>query len=109
MQRPQRLDVQPVAFVNAVGDVRGHVRAQRPKRLDEQRSAGHAVGVEVPVDHNRLAALDRLADAPYRLRHAGQREGVVRQPVAVEKGAGLVGRVLPAIVEHLGDHGVIRV
>ena len=74
--RVRAVVVQTVALVDAVRDVGLDHRSERRERLHEQSSGGHAVGVEVAVDHHPFAGLDAPPDALDSLRHAAQAEGI---------------------------------
>ena len=68
-----RLLVERVPVLGAVGDVPGDVRAGEPEEVDEDDGADHAVDVVVAVDQDALALADgsrRAAPRPSRRRGA---------------------------------------
>ena len=57
-QRPQRLVVQPVAFFEPIGHVVRHIGPEQPQADNEDRRAGHAVGVVVAIDDDLSLVAD---------------------------------------------------
>jgi hypothetical protein len=101
------VQVQPVAFVHAVGDVGADPRPGHLQRAHQQRGRADAVHVEVAVDADRLAALDGVQDALHRGRHVAQPVGIVDGDIlGGEKALRRGWRGQPAVVEHLRQQRV---
>jgi hypothetical protein len=100
----KRLGIQPVAFVDPVGDVEIDLSAQDGDGVPEDGGGGDAVDVVVAVDDDFLLVPHRLGDAIGGLSQVWDRERVVQ---AFEAGAEEIlalGRLLDAAVEqHLGQ------
>ena len=104
-QLGQRLLVQAVPLVHAVGDVGAHVAAQRPHGLYEERRSGNAVGVKVAVHDDRLTGAQCPPQAGDGGAHPRQDKGVGLAALAVEKGRYLNRVGETTIVEHLHGDG----
>jgi hypothetical protein len=103
-QLGQRLGVQAVAFLDAVGDVELGVPAEHADRVPQDAGGRDAVDVVVAVDDDLLLVPDRPGDPVGGLGDAGQGVRVVqgRQRRAEERLA--VGRLGDAPAEQdLGD------
>src|SRR5574341_2012726 len=86
-QLVQRLVVQAIAFVEAVGYVTAHVRAEALQGLHEQGGGRHAVHIVISVDGDRFVTSQREADAIRRRVHVLDLEGVgVEVRPCVEEG-----------------------
>ena len=104
---PQRLRVQAVAFLQAVGHVEiDGLRSHEVQALPEDRGAGDAVGVVVAVDADCPALAHGGEEPVGRGRHAG--EETRREQAGerrIEEAARPVGVVEPAVEEELRDDG----
>ena len=112
-QRRQRVEVQAVALIHPVGDVRHDQAAlvgHRPQRLGQQNGGGHAVGVEVAIDGDGLAGAQGADDAIRGAVHVGQLKRVAREQVVVGQKRLRLGRLgQAAVVENASQnrmHGV---
>src|SRR2546425_12288757 len=72
----ERLAVEAVALLVAVRDVRADDRAELAERPDEDRRAGDAVDVVVPVDDDALASRERTMEALERPVHIAHRRAL---------------------------------
>ena len=71
-ERPHRVVIESVAFVDAIGHVVVGVRAQQLEAAQQNRGRRHAVGVVVAVDDDPLLVGDRLMQNLGRCGRAGQ-------------------------------------
>ena len=106
VEAPQGVEVQAIALVHAVGDVGLHLRAQGRQGLDQQGRGGHAVGVKVAVDGDRLAlggwpaaGGSTASFMPFR------RKGLSRVIRPSRKSRAAPGSSIFAVVEQLDDEG----
>ena len=104
-QRADGFGVQPVAFVDAMGDVVADFGAEQFQAQPENRRAGHAVDVVVAVDGDPPSGADRGVDPLGGQRAAGQQFGIAEgRKLGIEKvaGGGRVGHA--AADQQLGHH-----
>ncbi len=99
-QRGDGFLVQPVPLVKAVGDVGANVGAQSLKRLHHQHGGGDAVGIVIPIDHNRRVVLNGRQEVRHRFGHVFEEIGVVRL-LALQKGMHFIGAVNAPVVQKL--------
>ena len=105
-----RVHVQAVALLDAVGDVRVHGHAAAAQIVREHARRRDAVDVVVAEDGHVLLPLDGGADARDGLVHVLQEHGVEHALVAAaEKGARLPGVVIAAQrQQHRQQRGIAR-
>ena len=105
-----RVHVQAVALLDAVGDVRVHGHATAAQIVREHARRRDAVDVVVAKDGHVLPPLDGGADARDGLVHVLQEHGVEHALVAAaEKGARLHGVVIAAQrQQHRQQRGIAR-
>ena len=105
-----RVHVQAVALLDAVGDVRVHGHAAAAQIVREHARRRDAVDVVVAEDGHVLPPLDGGADARDGLVHVLQEHGVEHALVAAaEKGARLHGVVIAAQrQQHRQQRGIAR-
>ena len=101
----QRVCVEPVALVDAMGDVVVDLGTQEPQAPQEDGGGGHAVGVVVAVDGDRLTRTSGVVEDLRRGRCTGEL-GRVAQAVELggEKRTGHLGVVHAPGHEQPGDH-----
>src|SRR5438552_176368 len=75
----ERLAVEAVPLLVAVRDVRADDRAELAERTDEDRRAGDAVDVVVPVDDDALASRERTVEALDRPVQIAHRRALIRR------------------------------
>src|SRR5437870_11618443 len=75
----ERLAVEAVPLLVAVRDVRADDRAELAERTDEDRRAGDAVDVVVPVDDDALASRERTVEALDRPVQIAHRRALLRR------------------------------
>jgi len=91
--------VESISFINAVGDIRLHLRVQGCQGLDEQGSGRHPVGVEITIDGNRLSLSESLAEAGDGLVHALEAERIILWPITFQKSPDLRGCAETPVIE----------
>ena len=97
-------DVQPVPFVDTVGNVVNGPAVELRDRFHQERRAGDPVGVEVSVDGDEFVAEQGSKDPRDCLVHVRQLERLVRQPVVGGKEGLELGGVIDApVVEQLNE------
>ena len=74
-----RLDVRPIAFEDAVGNMEQRVEAAAAQEAREQRRRGRTVDVVVAEDGDGFPTLHGIGDAHRRDRHVGEDIGVGHQ------------------------------
>ena len=78
-ERPHRLDIGPVAFEDAVGDVDQRIEPAMAQVPGEQRRRGRAVDVVIAEDRDLLGARSRVGNAPRRRFHLRHGVGIGHQ------------------------------
>ena len=91
----------PVPLREPVGQIRAHVGAELLEDAHQQKRRRDAVGVVVAVHGDRLAALQRLVEAPAGGGHPRHEVRVVDAVVRVQKGLRRGGVAVPAAHEDL--------
>ena len=95
-QRADGLAVEPVAFVDAMGNVVAHVGAEQFQAEPEDRRAGHAVDVVIAVDEDSLSGGDGGMDAPAASWQPGNSPGSRRaESFGSRKSRATAGSVTP--------------
>ena len=74
----QRALVEPVAVIDAMGQIPVHLAAQRGQRAHQQRGGGDAVGIVVAEDAHAPAAREHLQHRADRLRHIRHQQRVMQ-------------------------------
>ena len=99
----QRLRIQTVAFLKAVGDVDPKRRAQGGQGVMHQGAGRDPVAVVVAIHHDGLAGLNGGQDSGHGYAQILQSEDVNGPggPGGIEKGLGLLERAHPARVHRL--------
>jgi len=104
-QAPEGWLVQPIGLAKAVGDVGLHLGPQLLKGVHQQDRGADAVGVEIAIDDDGLAAAQGLAQAGDSGGHARHLEGIA-QGAAPGEEIGELGRTELARIEHPGQHRI---
>ena len=97
--------IQPVTFLDTIGNVIFDPRRQFPEKLDEHRHGGDAVGVVIAEDNDLFLSVDRLDNPVYGLAHIPKQERIVE----IFQGR---GEIAPGIIavddvpahQNLGDY-----
>jgi hypothetical protein len=99
----QRVQVESIAVLETVCEIRDDLPAEMGKALNESSGAADAIGIIIAVDGNDLTGEQGTIDPGYRLVHIGEEEGVALKTIFyVEEGFGLLGLCDGTVIEELG-------
>ncbi len=100
-----RVGVEAIALAQPVRDIGPDLAAHRLDRLHQQRDCRDSIGIEIAVDHDRLALGDRRRNTAGRGIHTAHQERIVQATLVVgrEKRRDVARVVQTALVEQRGD------
>ena len=99
--RVDRPGVETVTLGQPLRDIRKRVQPQRFGRLQQHRGRADPVYVVVAINAHAFAFVHRLRNSRHRQVHLVQQVRVVRRQRPQHELVQLLGRVVPAVMQHL--------
>ncbi len=90
-ERADRLEIRPIAFKDAVGNVDQGIEPTMAQEARQHRGRGRAVDVVIAEDRHLLAALDRVGQSLRRRSHVGENFRIGHEPFHGRVEIGLEG------------------